>query len=511
MWIFRVLLLLLPIAATAETAQEIEALLSAPPAPLDLAIAVDDGAAQSQVIGAKGGTLELRNAEGDRFVLTFPEGALLTDTRITATPITEGAGLPEGAGKLVGVILEPDGLELARTATLEITPAAAIPLEDRLHWGFYGQGSDAFLHLAARETDRIVIPIDHFSGAGVSFADRINLQLDRWKQASLLDRLRTQAALLVREVNAGRASMDAVVNLLVEGRRGIEVGQTAIANRPGAICSDITNALSEIMGAERVTGLFGLEGGSEALDRIAGIMNARVSTCLEEALQVCLATGDLTVLVKFGVLYERMRALLGMTGEGDVLDPAMVAAIRAAMERCGRYKLTVRASGRWEDEAGVYGTAEYTIDVPIRLTFTDAGYMSYILEGEAGPTSHNVTFVDYACWKLDAVRVDAPMLARLRNIEFRKDNSPLRVEVSMRPLKLTEVVSCNDSSGEQEAASVIWEIAHQRELAGSVFNLRLMKPVSHPKIFRYTWEGRGSEYGVEASDTTELVLEHIGG
>jgi hypothetical protein len=37
-----------------------------------------------------------------------------------------------------------------------------------------------------------------------------------------------------------------------------------------------------------------------------------------------------------------------------------------------------------------------------------------------------------------------------------------------------------------------------------------MKPGSHPKIFSYTWEGRGSEDGVAASDTTDLVLEHIG-
>lgn len=513
MWIFRLLLLLLPLTARADRATDVQALFSARPAPLDIGISADDEAAKSAVIGTKGGSLELANAAGDRFLLTFPEAALLNDTRITVTPTVEATGLPEGAGALVGVMLEPNGLQLARSATLEITPATPIPVENRLHWGFYGAGSDAFLHIPGFENDRITLSIDHFSGAGVSIADRINLQLDRWKQASVLDRLRTQAALLLREVNAGRASMDAVIELLTAGRREIEVGQTAIANRPGASCSDITNALNEIMGAERITALFGVDGGSEALGRVAAIMNARVSTCLEEALQVCLATGDLTVLVKFGVLYERMRALLGVAGDSEVLDPAMVAALRAAMERCGRYKLTVKSSGRWEDEAGVYGTVEYTIDVPIRLTFTDPGYTSYTLEGEAGPTSHNVTYVDPATKdKLEAVNINDPLLARLRNLEFRGDHRPLRVELSMRPLQMTEVIQVDGyGSLEQDSAAVLWEIAHRRDRSGSVFNLRLMKPGSHPKIFLYTWEGSGSEDGIKASDTTELVLEHIGG
>ena len=38
-----------------------------------------------------------------------------------------------------------------------------------------------------------------------------------------------------------------------------------------------------------------------------------------------------------------------------------------------------------------------------------------------------------------------------------------------------------------------------------------MKAGSHPKIFSYSWEGKGSDQGTTASDTTTLTLEHIGG
>ena len=121
-WLF--LLCLWPIAAFAE---ETDDFYTAPAKPLNLTLALEDDSAETAILGPDGGKLKLKNAAGDSFVLTFPEGALLTDTRITATPIATTSGLPEGTGAITGLVLKPDGLELAATATLEITPKASIP------------------------------------------------------------------------------------------------------------------------------------------------------------------------------------------------------------------------------------------------------------------------------------------------------------------------------------------------------------------------------------------------
>jgi len=117
-WLF--LLLFWPLTALADGTQDF---YTGPANPLNLTLALEDDGAESAIIGPDGGKLKLS------FVLTLPAGALLTDTRITATPIARTSGLPDGAGAITGVVLKPDGLELAQTATLEITPKTPVPPE----------------------------------------------------------------------------------------------------------------------------------------------------------------------------------------------------------------------------------------------------------------------------------------------------------------------------------------------------------------------------------------------
>jgi hypothetical protein len=163
---------------------------AAPADPLNLTMTPDTDRGTAAVLGFKGGTLRAKAANGDAYTLTIPEGALFTPTEIAMLPVAKAEGMPEGSSAFSGVLLKPDGLELAQTATLEITPATPIPPAARALWGFYEDGADARgeINLPNPE-DRIQIAVDHFSGAGVSIADRINLQLDRWKQKALEDRI----------------------------------------------------------------------------------------------------------------------------------------------------------------------------------------------------------------------------------------------------------------------------------------------------------------------------------
>lgn len=498
--------------------------LTAPPFPLDLAILGDDAAGRTAVIGPKGGTLSLTNAAGDAFTLTFPEGALLTDTTIRAIPIGTSAGLPDGAGPISGLILQPDGLELARTATLQITPKTAIPPESRLHWGFYGRGKDAFLHIPVQNTDSIIIPIDHFSGAGISFADRINLQMDRWRQKAVEDRLSTRIAEELRLDRAGGPDRDstATMQAIVEARAAVEAGQSAIAMQPAATCEDAKHALQTILQLISRIQPLSFDGGASddgSSDLIWKLFHRATSLCVDEALQICLGSGDLSPLVELAIQYRRIAQNISATGadtrEEDMngIDPE----VRAAMERCGRYKLTVQANGRWEDGVGVYGEVGFKVEVPIRLKFSFSDVIwEYELIGEAPATDVNITFVDYACWVLDTYRQGAPMQARLTDLTFVKDHAPKRVTLAMKGPELFAVTSCTSKKrGKKTIESPVsessWGIAHARNRAGTGYILQTMKAGSHPKLFSYTWDGTGAAANVTASDTTTLVLEHIGG
>jgi hypothetical protein len=81
----------------------------------------DMGRGVQSTIGPAGGTFSATGANGDIYSLTIPEGALFTDTTIAVIPVASARGLPEGAGPVSGVVLQPEGLALARTGWLEIT------------------------------------------------------------------------------------------------------------------------------------------------------------------------------------------------------------------------------------------------------------------------------------------------------------------------------------------------------------------------------------------------------
>lgn len=524
MRIFLFLILVFPFAAIAEIDSDLETFLTAPPNPLDLSILTDEAAEKTTVIGPSGGTLKLKNAAGDAFVLTFPEGALLTSTRITAIPISESTGLPEGAGQITGLVLQPDGLELAATATLEITPKTPIPPESRLHWGFYEDGKDAFLHIPVQDIDTIVIPIDHFSGAGIGFADRVNLQLDRWAQTRVEDRLSTGIAEELRMDQAGLPDRDlgATMQAIVQARAAVEEGRAAIALHPAATCSDIKDAIRTIMQVAVHVNHLAADGGASddgSSDLLWKLIHRGQTVCLDEALQVCLSTGDLEPLTAFAIEFRRMAQLAGPKGadtpenEMDGIDPE----VRAAMERCGRYKLTVQAKGHWIDGVGVYGDVNFKVEVPIRIKFTFSdNIFGYELEGEAPATDVHLTFVDYACWKFDRARQGAPMKAKITNLVFDKDHAPKRVTLAMRAPELFAVTSCvskkrGKKTVESPVSETSWGIAHAGNRSGPGYLLQTMKAGAHPKLFSYSWEGEGTAAGVTSTDTTTLTLEHIGG
>lgn len=272
--------------------------LTDPPNPLDLAVTGAEDRALEAIVGPKGGRFKLEDAAGNRFTLDFPKGALLTDTLIRMTPIATSDGLPEGAGSIVGLLLEPDGLRLARDAVLEIRPVAEIAPGDRLHWGFYGGGADAFLHIPDLTAEGIVIPLDHFSGAGVSIADRINLQLDRWRQKSLEDRISTQIHETLRESKCqGSSGTRELGEALLESERLVTHGLMRLVNSPVATCTNITRAVEGVLSLQRQKQLLDL--GGKSLAEYFPLIDKGWTLCFPEEEKKCHQTGNLGFILNF--------------------------------------------------------------------------------------------------------------------------------------------------------------------------------------------------------------------
>lgn len=497
-------------------------LVTAPARPWNLQVTGDGARSVEAVIDAAGGRLEVVNAAGDRFALSIPAGALYTDTLIRMTPTAAVAGLPAGAGPFAGVLLEPDGLELAATARLEVVlNGRVVAAADRLHWGFHGTGGDAYLHVPEPSTG-IAIQIDHFSGAGVGLADRFNLTVDLLRQRRVEDRMSTQTHELVRAVSAGDPTGDKARALgeFLNGEawRNVVLGWRSLAERPAAGCAETAAAARSIIALKRQRDLLGLAGDNDERETMERIRDRYWDVCFAEQVQMCLASGDLPRLTRFFVKYQRMIALLGGGNTIDAATNGRFEQVVNALERCGRFKLAVDASGDWEDPSGVNGVLRFRSDVPVRMTVTVrtfAGF-SYYLEGEAPPTNLTVTFNDPECWTLQGYSPGEPMLARVVDYQFTQEdrdgapNAPKALTLRMRAPGVDASIACKGTTLSAEISPMVWAVAHYRERTGSAYKVEQFKTGTHPTLFTKTWEGRGAEDGLRAGDTTRLELEHIG-
>lgn len=118
-------------------------------------------------IGPRGGSVVTEGADGARYELEIPPGALEAPVSIVITPAVRVDGLPYEGGLVQAVGFEPDGLEFAVPATLVITPAAPLPPGPIA--GFAWSGEEDRFEVASSLPDangNLRIRVDHFSGFG---------------------------------------------------------------------------------------------------------------------------------------------------------------------------------------------------------------------------------------------------------------------------------------------------------------------------------------------------------
>ena len=118
-------------------------------------------------IGPAGGELSAEGADGTRYRLQIPAGALLADTEISLTPVKRFKGLPFSGKDVAGAALGPDGLILAAPATLTITGGGDF---DPTTVGF-GQSQAGFESSEPSGVgETLVLQVEHFSSHGAAEA-----------------------------------------------------------------------------------------------------------------------------------------------------------------------------------------------------------------------------------------------------------------------------------------------------------------------------------------------------
>lgn len=143
----------------------------------DTAVRLESAATASATIGAAGGTVTAVAADGRRYTLTVPAGALAADTAITATPIVSMGNAPLADGLRGGVRFGPSGLRFGLAATLRIEGASTTASAGKRLVGFVRSDDGAAMQLVPVDVTgtALVMPVLHFSDGGVSEATREEL------------------------------------------------------------------------------------------------------------------------------------------------------------------------------------------------------------------------------------------------------------------------------------------------------------------------------------------------
>lgn len=132
-------------------------------------LGLDSQAAVHDSVTVAGKTLHASSGGVD-YTLRIPAGALQTPTTITMTPVTAMDSL--GVTRLIGAVeLQPQGLVLAKAASLTITVSHSAPANTHLiGFSFEGQADSVELRLPTDSATSITLAVPHFSGGGAAFA-----------------------------------------------------------------------------------------------------------------------------------------------------------------------------------------------------------------------------------------------------------------------------------------------------------------------------------------------------
>jgi hypothetical protein len=367
-----------------------------PPNPRNLEPTLATSSTASADIGWAGGAIEASGPAGASYRLEIPPEALPVQTTITMTPLSELTGfgsLDASLDHMLGVELEPEGLQLLVPATLTMMPALALPPAGIATGDYLGHGEDAALLLADTTDTTITVEISHFSGYWSIWP----VEMEDWRvfendiQRARETAIRSQigvflmsqrqlrlAGLLPSEVSISEVAR----NLL----RVYDVEEEFLQSRLALAdngCFEAQAAIQGFLVYDQLLQMLGVADDPELYDQFRQPIPDELFTlvwnlCLDEEYQRCAATGDWPHLAMFLLSQNRQRQLREFP-----LTDEQIADGTDRLERCGRWRVALTTTQEFIDpvhRVHAEFASEILVrfrgdgDLPFGLSSTDAGY-----------------------------------------------------------------------------------------------------------------------------------------
>ena len=338
-------------------------------------------------IGRDGGSVTATGADGARFTLTIPAGALLDATSVSVTPLTSAGKLPMGARGLSAVEIGPSGRDLLKPATLAIVPPKLVGRASLTAFGFDAGGKQFHLAPVSRSGAEATIRIFELQGAGIaSAAAGARYLFSRSRMpTSLVDQLE-QVAAAPRAPRRARGSQAGPRDDL-----SAQVFALFTAIQTTAMRGDIDSAVVQFVPWDAFS--LGLAGQYPEIHAWRGLLTAAFQTGfareIAQARAAC-ASGDIRQmgrLLRFRDYLHTSLITLPLQSLRSDID--------SVVSRCLRFELVYDVSISGANTYGEGVTAQVTSSVPITNPVPgDTNFFS----GSAPLTVANYAVGPADCW-----------------------------------------------------------------------------------------------------------------
>jgi hypothetical protein len=125
-------------------------------------------AAVGLITPESGGSLSLTDHDGTRFLFTVAPSNVVDSVPITMSLVTNFTAFPGGSSRRSAVVFSPDGFAFHGAGLLEIQYPGDLPSPKFSSYAFDGTGTTFHLVPDLVSSNRVRIPVTHFSGVGTA-------------------------------------------------------------------------------------------------------------------------------------------------------------------------------------------------------------------------------------------------------------------------------------------------------------------------------------------------------
>jgi hypothetical protein len=427
---------------------------SGPPNPLDLQPTLDASRSATALIGWEGGTIQAIGPDGTTYTLEVQPEALAFPTTITMTPLSDldGFGLDPAPEHVLGVELEPEGLQMVVPARLTMATGAAVPEAGVATGDYLGNGQDAGLVLTDFTDAGITFEVSHFSGFWTVWP----IHWETWRvvvhyrQRAVERQFENELALLTGIDRQKQLSGLETGDLWDQVRGAAKRFEREVLNprrgQAGLGCAEAELALAAYVAYDRTLQLLGVVADESSTAEVRALyeelkrpiprslLDFAWNLCLNEEYQRCAAVGEFPRLAGFLLAQADQR-----DNAGYPLTPEQLLEGQNRLERCGHWRVRLNTTEDLLLPGGVGGwVQEWTIEIDVRFR---AGGPPFGLvgaridgEGEIQVTKLKATLQGEPDATLRNIHTSVKPQARINGMTF--DTPSFRQEPVARSLSL---------------------------------------------------------------------------